>query len=224
VFRFRAVLRVIEAHKGVFFPLLWPLKPQIKLIMGKRVQLSAEEQGQIQALAGEKRSQRYIANAIRSSRCVVQNYLRCPKKYGYARAHSKRPKVTPAAHCRLLRAAANCSGWLQLAFSARNTRALLKNDENLVYKKKCTTPPLTKMHRDRRFEWAAEHSTWDTDKWGTVVFSDQKKFNLDGPDGRAYYWHDLRRDEEVFSRRQNRGGSIMVWGAFHQPERLLWHL
>lgn len=47
-----------------------------------------------------------------------------------------------------------------------------------------------------------------------VIFSDEKKFNLDGPDGYQYYWHDLRKESQYCSRRQMGGGSIMVWGAF----------
>ena len=47
-----------------------------------------------------------------------------------------------------------------------------------------------------------------------MIFSDEKKFNLDGPDGWMGYWHDLRKEPEVFSRRQNGGGSVMVWAAF----------
>ena len=47
-----------------------------------------------------------------------------------------------------------------------------------------------------------------------MVFSDEKRFNLDGPDGFSTYWHDLRKEEVVLSRRQNGGGGIMVWGAF----------
>ena len=50
--------------------------------------------------------------------------------------------------------------------------------------------------------------------WDRVIFSDEKKFNLDGPDGFRYYWRDLRKEEDIFSRRQNGGGSVMIWEAF----------
>ena len=40
-----------------------------------------------------------------------------------------------------------------------------------------------------------------------------KKFNLDGPDGLMYYWHDLRKRKLNISRRAFGGGSVMVWGA-----------
>ncbi|CAK9827499.1 Transposable element Tc3 transposase [Anthophora retusa] len=53
---------------------------------------------------------------------------------------------------------------------------------------------------------------WVT-QWQNVVFSDEKKFNLDGPDGYSYYYHDLRKEERIFSQRQHGGGSVMIWGA-----------
>jgi hypothetical protein len=50
--------------------------------------------------------------------------------------------------------------------------------------------------------------------WQYTVFSDEKKFDLDGPDGYKNYWRDLRQPAQSFVRRQNGGGSVMVWGAF----------
>ncbi len=50
--------------------------------------------------------------------------------------------------------------------------------------------------------------------WCRAVFSNEKKFNLDGPDGYAYYWHDLRKEERIFSKRCFGGGSLMVLGNF----------
>ncbi|GBN88792.1 Transposable element Tc3 transposase, partial [Araneus ventricosus] len=47
-----------------------------------------------------------------------------------------------------------------------------------------------------------------------VIFSDEKKFNLDGPDGFRYFWYDLRKEKEIFSKRTFGGGSVMVWGGF----------
>ena len=47
-----------------------------------------------------------------------------------------------------------------------------------------------------------------------VIFSDEKKFNLDGPDGNCSYWRYLRKEEHFFSRRNFGGGSLMIWRAF----------
>lgn len=36
---------------------------------------------------------------------------------------------------------------------------------------------------------------------------------MDGSDGDAYYWHDLRTEEIFFTKRKNGGGSVMVWAS-----------
>ena len=58
-----------------------------------------------------------------------------------------------------------------------------------------------------------QHTSW-THEWQSVVFSDEKKWNLDGPDGLHYYWHDLRKEPQFFKKRQQGGGSVMTWAAF----------
>ena len=50
--------------------------------------------------------------------------------------------------------------------------------------------------------------------WRKVIWSDERRFNLDGPDGFAYHWADTRIPERMFSRRQSGGGGVMIWGAF----------
>ncbi|GBM74221.1 Transposable element Tc3 transposase [Araneus ventricosus] len=47
-----------------------------------------------------------------------------------------------------------------------------------------------------------------------VLLSDEKKWNLDGPDGNIKYWHDLRIEPRKFFSRQSGGGSVMVWATF----------
>ena len=46
------------------------------------------------------------------------------------------------------------------------------------------------------------------------IWSDEKKFHFDGPDGYRYYWRDLRKEKRYFSWRVHGGGGVMVWGAF----------
>ena len=60
--------------------------------------------------------------------------------------------------------------------------------------------------------------TW-TEKWKNIYFSDEKKWNLDGPDGCQYYWHDLRKEQSFFKCRQFGGGSVMVWAAFSATKK-----
>lgn len=58
---------------------------------------------------------------------------------------------------------------------------------------------LKEFHRAQRIAWAKEHLSWRQCDWSKVVFSAEKKFNPDGPDGFSYYWHDLRKKERIFS-------------------------
>uniref|UniRef100_A0A1I7W8V1 DDE_3 domain-containing protein n=1 Tax=Heterorhabditis bacteriophora TaxID=37862 RepID=A0A1I7W8V1_HETBA len=51
--------------------------------------------------------------------------------------------------------------------------------------------------------------------WGKVNLSDEKKLNLDGPDGCHSDWRDLRKEPRHFSTRNFGGGSVMVWGTFN---------
>ena len=50
--------------------------------------------------------------------------------------------------------------------------------------------------------------------WRKIAFTDEKKFNLDGPDGLRKYWHDLRQDATYFSKRVQGSGSVIVWAGF----------
>ncbi|CAF2814923.1 unnamed protein product [Rotaria sp. Silwood2] len=79
--------------------------------------------------------------------------------------------------------------------------------------KKKHSPALTTAHKDLRLTWAKDHMTWNNE-WNKVIWSDKKKFNFDGPDGFSYYWHDLRKEGEIFSTRVQGGGSVMIWASF----------
>ncbi|GBM54729.1 Transposable element Tc3 transposase [Araneus ventricosus] len=54
--------------------------------------------------------------------------------------------------------------------------------------------------------------SWTTE-WTSVISSDEKRFNLDGPDGFQYYWHCLKQKEQYYSTHQQGGESLMVWLA-----------
>lgn len=103
---------------------------------------------------------------------------------------------------------------LNLSISASTVRRTLNGSGNFKYKKMQHAPLLTIRHKQARTQWAHNHVTWSDADWAKVIFSDEKKFNLDGPDGFKHYWYDLRTDPKLFSTRQNGGGSVMIWGGF----------
>jgi hypothetical protein len=110
----------------------------------------------------------------------------------------------------------NCSEivkTLQLPVSPGTISKLLKDSTEFIYKKRKPTPVLTDQHKKTRLYWSEEKTSWK-EQWKSIIFSDEKKWNLDGPDGHQYYWHHVGEEEQSYSTRQNGGGSVMVWGAF----------
>jgi len=72
-------------------------------------------------------------------------------------------------------------------------------------------PILSQQHKEIRLAWCLDKINIGQ-HWNQVVFSDEKKFNLGGPNGFAYYWRDLRKEKLIFSKRQQGGGGVMIWG------------
>ena len=73
---------------------------------------------------------------------------------------------------------------------------------------------LTMKHKEKRLESACQFQTMNAKEWRKVIFSNEKKFNLDSPDGFQNYWHTKKFPEENYSTRHSGGGSLMIRGTF----------
>lgn len=67
-------------------------------------------------------------------------------------------------------------------------------------------PFMTLLNKSDRLKWSMINIKFEDNEWRSVIFSDEKKLNLDGPDGWAYYWNDIRKDERVLLILQVEGG------------------
>jgi len=183
--------------------------------------LSDFEKGQILALHHSCNSISDIARELERSRDVIRSFLSAPESYGTKKRAGRPKKLTDAGKRRILRevingnlGSASIVKALQLPVKARRVRQVLQDAEHLRYKRMQRTPAMKERHEKERESWAVEKVSWSVSKWSQIVWSDEKKFNLDGPDGLAYKWHDLRREPQWFSKRHSGGESVMVWGAF----------
>ena len=72
------------------------------------------------------------------------------------------------------------------------------------------SPPLSKLHRQKRLDWADMYLKQDFSK---VLWTDECRATLDGPDGWARGWVFKGRQSQNRMRRQQGGGSIMFWAG-----------
>lgn len=187
--------------------------------MGRGRELTDEERGRIRGLREAGVAIRAIARKTKRSPTCVRNALQ-PQQPTKTSTRGRKTLLTTRDVRRLLRAAATgaytaaqLKDALDFSVSARTIRRVLSGVDWLVYTKMDSTLPLTPAHKQARQSWAKTHVTMGKE-WDGVIFSDEKRFNLDGPDAYKDYWRDLRRPPRETVRRQNGGGSVMIWAAF----------
>jgi transposase len=148
-------------------------------------------------------------------RMVKTDFDRPKKKRGAKCAISKREKTRIKRVCERLakneekvtskKIQKNCD----LTVSTRTIQRTLKK-MGYSYKKAKVELVLSKAHKTARVDISR---AWIRDRvdWSTVVFSDEKRFSFDGPDSWATYAREIEPVRK--NRRQQGGGSIMMWGV-----------
>ena len=66
--------------------------------------------------------------------------------------------------------------------------------------------------------WARTHLRWIRRQWGSVLFTDESKFNVQNYDGRYRVYRERgQRFTEYYVQKRNRGGgSVHVWAGITQ--------
>ena len=191
----------------------------ITVTMGKGKDLTEAERSVTIALFEENKSVRYIAERVGRSKTAVHNVLSTVNSGRKSNRPGPKLRITKTQHRAIIRAASkgtrtareihdtcNCT------VTVRRVQQVLRNAPNFKDKKMLTGQSLSVKQKEQRLKWVKDYSHWRT-RWRRVIFSDEKKFNLDGPDDFAHYWHDLRKEPQYFSKRQQGCGSVIIWGA-----------
>lgn len=188
--------------------------------MPKGIPLNDFQKGQISAYQNDGKGVRDIARLLQVSPNTVTNFIRNPYKNGKKKKTGRPKKLTPRDERKIARVLKKNK---ESVLKARNQAGLnhvtkqtayncIKRSKKFIFKKRKHHPKWTQTHIDKRLARAKEHMSWTTE-WTSVIFSDEKKFNLDGPDGYQHYWHCVGNEYEYYSTRQMGGGSLMVWLA-----------
>lgn len=197
--------------------------------MGRGKPLAETEIGKIIALKEENYSNRDIARRIGRDPWTINNFVKNKENYGKHRRGRTSKATTERERRSILREASNSAATARkikekvgTTASVHTVRRVIKQCPHLRRQKLQKKPRLLQHHKNARLELCREHLHWKTE-WQQVIFSDEKKFNLDGPDGFRHYFHDLRKSELFLSRRHTSVGSVMVWAAisFHGPINLV---
>lgn len=194
--------------------------------MGRRKDLTNEEKAVIKELRHFEVSICTIAKRLKRAKSTVSAYL-TQTNDSTKRKNSGRKSVLNSRDKRLVlkKATTNelstreISRSFPSAVSHSTVWRTLNSSSIVKYSKILKKPKLSEAQIKKRRIFSQTHQTWYKE-WKNVIFSDEKKFNLDGPDGLHYYWHDLRKDSKIISRRFGGGRSIMVWVAFCNNEKL----
>ncbi|CAO4366948.1 unnamed protein product [Caenorhabditis nigoni] len=180
--------------------------------------LTDVEKASIDAFKTAGWTNRAIARKLNRSHDCINRFTRSRNLNNQRKRSGPAPKLDSRAKRSIVRVASNslksCNDItkeLNLGVSKWTVWRVLKDDPNIRRAVMCPAPRLTDDHKVRRLEFARKNMGTN---WEKIIFSDEKKFNLDGPDGFKSYWHDLRKDPAVFAKRNFGGGSLMVWGAF----------
>lgn len=187
--------------------------------MPKAKELSEEEKIEILAYKTAGWSNRRIAKHIGRSESAVRYFLKDPNGDTPKKQRGRKTKLSERDVRHIVQTASK-SGIssseirkeLNLPVHSSTIRRVLASEENLQYVKRKSSPELKIHHIEARLKFAEEKVFWKSE-WDNIIFSDEKKFNLDGPDGCQYYWHDLRKDSEYFTKRVGGGQSVMIWGG-----------
>lgn len=187
--------------------------------MGKGTVLSLGEKSKIEAYFESGLSYHKIAEKTGRHRKTIANFLKNKKSYGKNYKGGNNQVISPADRRAILREASNSHKSTTkirektgVKASLSTVQRVIKKANHLKRQKLKKKPPLNMLRKEMRLNFARSHMTWST-QWRHVVFSDEKKFNLEGPDGYNYYFHDLRKEEHHLDRLHSRVGGVMVWGA-----------
>lgn len=162
--------------------------------MGRGLSLTKEEEAKVRALDSIGLSKRAIALQVKRSRKAISNFLN--KSPGQSRRkNAGRPrKLSEQAARAVIRKACASQMTLRelrdmygLPVGVRRVQQILHETKYLESRRMKRAPSLTPWHKDQHNKLARVQLRLSPSQWSRTIFSDEKRFCLDGPDSFAYY-------------------------------------
>lgn len=160
-----------------------------------------------------------IAKALNRSPGVISRFLSAPATYNTKRSPGRPREISKnerrAISRELEKGNTSCDKIrrsLGLTVSKVTVWREIMRQRQFRYRRMQRVSILTARHKQHRMEFSTKHAAWGK-RWDKVIFSDEKRFNLDGPDGYKSYWHKHGTPQKSYVRRHSGGKSTMVWAA-----------
>ena len=185
--------------------------------MAKGVQLTQRETKMITNLLSTGKSTLFIAKKLKRDHRTIKKFVENGAVIRKKPSNSK-PKALSSAQLRKLKFALvkNPHASSKIIFDEAGIPDIPKTTRNVYLskmgnvKKMIASPPLSKLHRQKRVEWAERYLKQDFSK---VLWTDECRATLDGPDGWARGWVLNGRQSCNRMRRQQGGGGVMFWAG-----------
>ena len=185
--------------------------------MGRRRSVSQNEKTEIVKMLAAKVETVEIAKRLKRDHRTIKKYVENINTARKKRSDAGKRKVTSREMRKLKFALAkNPLASSKTIFEqsgvdrpCRKTRCNILNDiaKNT---KPASRPPLTKQHKAKRVKWASDYMKCD---FSTVIFTDECRATLDGPDGFSRGWIGNGFNTPFRLRRQQGGGGVMFWAG-----------
>ena len=190
--------------------------------MGKKSDLSKTEKTKIVQMLAEGNKTVEISNVLGRDHRTIKRFVAQPQDTRKKRVEKKRRTLSAKDLRRIgrevkknpLATSATIFENCNLADVPRSTRCNILREVADV-KKAQKRPPLNKKHKEKRLEWARTYLKMDFSK---VLWTDEMRVTLDGPDGWARGWITKGHNAPVRLRRQQGGGGVMVWAGIINKE------
>lgn len=181
--------------------------------MAKGEPLTQNETKQIVQLLSTGKSTCFIAKKLKRDHRTIKKFVTNGSSIRKKSSKSK-PKALSSAQVRKLKYSLikNPNATSKTIFDEAGIPDIPKTTRNVylrklgTVKKTVASPPLSKLHHQKRLEWATRYMKQDFTK---VLWTDECRATLDGPDG----WVLKGRHSRNRMRRQQGGGGIMFWAG-----------